>query len=154
MWPCPVCDGRNPIELDVCATCGTPFAVLMREERSRPTVDRRDAFRRSLLFPGLGHRMVGRELDGFARGVLFTMLAITTLLLTLSAATSGSLRLLFVVYVSATVAVYLATAFEAGRLADGGDLIVSSRALLWTTVAILLLSVVMVPLVMSSATRR
>src|SRR5439155_1155440 len=28
-WPCPVCGGKNPIQLDSCATCGTPFAQLM-----------------------------------------------------------------------------------------------------------------------------
>ncbi|HXF36884.1 MAG TPA: hypothetical protein VNO17_06860, partial [Actinomycetota bacterium] len=27
-WPCPVCDHRNPIEAEVCAVCGTPFARL------------------------------------------------------------------------------------------------------------------------------
>ena len=154
VWPCPVCDGRNPIELDVCATCGTPFASLMRQERERPTVDRREAFRRSLLFPGLGHRMVGRELDGFARSVLFSMLLIATVMLAFSGVPSGAVRFLFLLYAAATVAVYLMTAFEAARLADGGDLIVSSRALLWVTVTILLVSVVMVSLVIGTASKR
>ena len=154
MWPCPVCDGRNPIDLDVCATCGTPFASLMRQERTRPTVDRREAFRRSLLYPGLGHRMVGLELDGFARGVLFTMLLIATLMLAFSGVPSGAVRSLFLLYAAATVGVYLMTAFEAARLADGGDLIVSSRALLWATVAILLVSIVMVSLVIGTASKR
>jgi hypothetical protein len=154
MWPCPVCEGRNPIALDVCATCGTPFAVLMREERVRPQVDRRDAFRRSLIYPGLGHRMVGRELDGFARGVLFTMLLIATLMLAFAGVSSGAVKFLFLLYASATVGVYLMTAFEAARLADGGDLLVSSRVLLWVTVAILIVSVVMVSLVIGAATRR
>lgn len=154
MWPCTVCDGRNPIELDVCATCGTPFAALMRQERARRGFDRRDAFRRSLLFPGLGHRMVGRELDGFARGVLFTMLSIATLMLAFSGVASGSVRTLFLLYASATITVYLVAAIEAARLADGGDLIVSSRVLLWITVAILLVSVVLVSFVIGTATRR
>jgi hypothetical protein len=154
MWPCPVCEGRNPIELDVCATCGTPFAALMRQERVRPDVDRRDAFRRSLVYPGLGHRLVGRELDGFARGVLFTMLLIATLMVAFSGVSSGAVKFLFLLYASATVGVYLMTAFEAARLADGGDLLVSSRILLWVTVAILLVSVVMVSLVIGTATRR
>ncbi len=154
MWPCPVCEGRNPIDLDVCATCGTPFAALMRQERARPNVDRRDAFRRSLLYPGLGHRMVGRELDGVARGVLFTMLLIATVMLAFSGVPSGAVRFLFLLYAAATVGVYLMTALEAARLADGGDLLVSSRVLLWVTVAILLVSVVMVSLVIGTATRR
>jgi hypothetical protein len=52
------------------------------------------------------------------------------------------------------VGVYLMTAFEAARLADGGDLLVSSRVLLWVTVAILIVSVVVVSLVIGAATRR
>ena len=78
MWPCPVCETANPIELDFCATCGTSFASMMRQETSaRRRSTRATAFRRSLLFPGLGHRMIpGRAVDGFARGVLFAMLLI------------------------------------------------------------------------------
>jgi hypothetical protein len=142
------------MEHDTCATCGTPFATLMRQDRDRPTVDPGDAFRRSLLYPGLGHRMVGRELDGFARGVLFTMLLIATLMLLFSGVNSSAIRFLFLVYAVGTLAVYLGTAYEAKRLAEGGEEFVSSRALLWTTVAILLLSVVVVSLVIGTSGRR
>ena len=136
MWPCPVCDARNPIELDVCATCGASFASLMRQETARVRVDPRAAFRRSLMFPGLGHRMIpGREVDGFARGVLFAMLLIATLMLGLSGVHAGAVQFLFLVYLTASVLVYVLTAFEASRLAEGGEPLVSSRALLWATVA-------------------
>jgi hypothetical protein len=155
MWPCPICDSRNPIELDDCATCGASFASLMRQETVQVEVDPRAAFRRSLLFPGLGHRMVpGREVDGLARGVLFAMLLIATLMLGLSGVHAGAVLLLFLVYLGASVAVYLLTAFEAARLAQGGDPLVSSRTLLWATVAILLLSIVVVAFVIGTATRR
>ena len=153
-WPCPVCESRNAIDLDICATCGTPFAALMREERSRPKIDPGDAFWRSLLYPGLGHRMVGRALDGFARGVLFGMLLLATLMLGLSGVSNGAVRFLFLTYAATTISVYLMTAFEARRLAEGGDLLVSSRALLWATVGVLLLSIVMVALVIGTAVRR
>ena len=154
MWPCPVCESRNPIDLDICATCGTPFAALMREERARPKVDPGDAFRRSLLYPGLGHRMVGRAIDGFARAVLFGMLVLVTSMLGLSGVSTGAVRFLFLTYAAATISVYLMTALEARRLAEGGDLLVSSRALLWAAVGILLLSIVMVALVIGTAARR
>ena len=155
MWPCPICDGKNPIELDFCATCGASFASLMRQETARVKVDPRAAFRRSLVFPGLGHRMVpGREVDGFARGVLFAMLLIATLMLGLSGVRAGAVLLLFLVYLAASVTVYLLTAFEAARLAEGGEPLVSSRTLLWATVAILLLSIVVVAFVIGTATRR
>ena len=63
-WPCPVCGGKNLIQLDSCATCGTPFAQVMRvpDERARDRAARRgDPF---VDLPGLGHRAVGRGLDG------------------------------------------------------------------------------------------
>jgi hypothetical protein len=155
MWPCPVCDGKNPIELDFCQTCGASFASLMREETVRVRVDPRAAFRRSLVFPGLGHRLLpGREVDGFARGVLFAMLLLATLMLGLSGVRAGAVLLLFLVYLCASVAVYLLTAIEAARLAEGGDPLISSRTLLWATVAILLLSIVVVAFVIGTATRR
>lgn len=154
-WPCPVCDSKNPIELDFCATCGTSFASLMRQETARVKVDPRAAFRRSLAFPGLGHRMIpGRQVDGFARGVLFAMLLVATLMLGLSGVFSGAVLFLFLIYLGASVSVYLLTAFEAARLAEGGDPLVSSRTLLWATVGILLLSIVVVALVIGTATRR
>jgi hypothetical protein len=155
MWPCPICEGMNPIELDFCATCGASFASLMRDETVKATVDPRTALRRSLFFPGLGHRMLpGRDVDGFARGTLFAMLLIATLMLGLSGVRAGAVLFLFLVYLGATVAVYLVTAFEAARLAGGGEPLVSSRTLLWATVAILLLSIVVVALVIGTATKR
>ncbi|MEO8423299.1 MAG: hypothetical protein ABI595_05215 [Actinomycetota bacterium] len=155
MWPCPICDSRNPIELDNCATCGASFASLMRQETTLVKVDPRAAFRRSLLFPGLGHRMVpGREVDGFARGVLFAMLLLATLMLGFSGVRAGAVLLLFLIYLGASVLVYLLTASEAARLAEGGEPLVSSRTLLWATVAILLLSIVVVAFVIGTASRR
>jgi len=154
-WPCPVCESKNPLDLDICATCGASFASLMRQEASRPAVDPGVALRRSLLFPGLGHRLVaGREVDGFARGVLFGMLLIAALMLGFSGVHSGAVFLLFLLYLVATVFVYVLTAFEASRLAQGGQPLVPSRTLLWATVAILFLSIVVVTLVIGTATRR
>ena len=155
MWPCPVCESRNPIELDFCATCGASFASLMRQETTVVKVDPHAVFRRSLIFPGLGHRSIpGREVDGFARGVLFAMLLIATLMLGLSGVFAGAVLFLFLVYLAASVAVYLLTAIEAARLAEGGEPLVSSRAILWATVAILLLSIVVVAFVIGTASRR
>jgi len=127
----------------------------MRQQGARVDVDPRAAFRRSLMFPGLGHRMVpGREVDGFARAVLFAMLLLATVMLGFSGVHTGAVLLLFLVYLGATVLVYLVTATEAARLAEGGEPLVSSRTLLWATVAILLLSIVVVAFVIGAATRR
>jgi hypothetical protein len=154
-WPCPACESKNPLDLEICATCGTSFASLMRQEVTRAHVDPRAAFRRSLAFPGLGHRLVaGREVDGLARGVLFAMLLIATLMLGASGVDSGAVWLLFSAYLLATVSVYLVTAFEASRLAEGGQPLVPSKTLLWATVGILFLSIVVVTLVIGTASRR
>jgi hypothetical protein len=154
-WPCAVCGTRNPIELDFCETCGASFASLMRQETLHVKVDPRAAFRRSLLFPGSGHRMIpGREVDGLARSVLFAMLLLATLMLGFSGIRSGAVLVLFLVYLAATIGVYLLAAFEAARLAQGGEPLVSSRALLWATVAILLLSILVVAFVIGTSGRR
>ncbi len=154
-WPCAVCGTRNPIELDFCQTCGASFASLMRQETVHIKVDPKAAFRRSLRFPGSGHRMIpGREVDGLARSVLFMMLLLATVMLGISGVRTGAVLLLFFVYLAATIGVYLLTAFEAARLAEGGDPLVSSRALLWATVAILLLSILVVAFVIGTSGRR
>lgn len=152
-WPCPVCERINAIELDACVTCGTTFGAAMRRGGDRPAVDPDLAFRRSLLYPGLGHRLVGRELDGFARGVLFAMLLLATAMLASSGVSSGALGAMLLLYATATLTVYLGSAIEARRLAAGGSMIVSSRALLWASVAILLVSVVVVSLVIGTGSR-
>ena len=80
-WPCTVCGATNAIELEVCETCGTPFATVMRGT-DRRSADPEAARRRSLLFPGAGHTMLGYPIDGFARGALFALsLALALLLL-------------------------------------------------------------------------
>lgn len=154
-WPCAVCGTRNPIESDFCETCGASFASLMRQETVHIKVDPKAAFRRSLRFPGSGHRMIpGREVDGLARSVLFAMLLLATVMLGTSGVRTGAVVLLFLLYLAATIGVYLLTAFEAARLAEGGEPLVSSRALLWATVAILLLSILVVAFVIGTSGRR
>jgi hypothetical protein len=137
-WPCPVCGERNPIVLDACATCGTPFASAMRQDRERPDVDPSAVFGRSLLFPGLGHAKLGLGAEGFARGALFVILLSVTLLIGFAGASSALLKILLVTFASGTIGVYLLTAIEARRLAEGGRPMVSTRLLLWVTVGVLM----------------
>jgi hypothetical protein len=154
MWPCPICGERNAIELDVCATCGTAFAALMRKGTEASRVDPATAGRWSLVFPGLGHAKAGRGADGLARGVLFTILLLVTGLLLVSGAGNGLVRTELLLFAAGTVAVYALSAMEARRIAEGGDPIVSSRALLWTTVGVLMTSVVLIALVIGTTPRR
>lgn len=150
-WPCPVCGARNPIELDACARCGTPFAALMREAPEAHAVEPKEALAWSLIFPGLGHRAAGRPLDGLARGVLFGMSFAMALLMGLAGVRSGPTFAIFALFLVTALVVYAGSAFEAYRIAQGEDVLIGSRALLWVLVGLILLSVVMLALAVVSA---
>ena len=153
-WPCPICGEENPIELDVCAVCGTPFATVMRAEPERPAVAPRDAMIRSLLFPGLGHQLVGRGTDGMARGVLFVVTAGIAVLLGLATAASGSLTASFALFVLAAIGVYVMSAVEAYRLAEGEDLLVPTQTLVWILLGVVFLGVALLAFGVVTATHR
>ena len=141
MWPCPTCGSLNPIELDVCAVCGTSFAQLLREDEPVPTVSPRDAFLWSLVFPGVGHAKAGRGPDGIARGTLFVLTFGLTLVIVLSGVSSPPVFAVVALLLVSAIAIYLGSAAEAYRIADGGSTFVSSRALLWATVALIMVAV-------------
>lgn len=153
-WPCRVCGSRNPIESDVCVTCGTPFATLMREEPERRDVAPRDAVAWSLLFPGLGHRAVGRTTDGVVRGIVFALSFGMALLLGVAGVRSGPAFAVFLLLLLTGLAVYALSAVEAHRLASGGDLLIPSRPLLWALVGLIFVSIAILALAVMGATRR
>jgi hypothetical protein len=153
-WPCPVCEARNPIDLDACATCGTPFASAMRRDREAPVVDPSVAFGRSLLFPGLGHARLGLAAEGFARGILFLILLVVTLLVAVAGASSPLLKVLLITFATGTLGVYLLTALEARRIAEGGGPMVSTRLLLWVTVGVLMASIALIVVVIGTTPTR
>lgn len=153
-WPCPTCGNANPLELDACAVCGTTFASLMRQDEAPPRIDPKDALSASLLFPGLGHRKIGRGLDGLARGVLFVVLVSMAGTVFLAGVSSQATFGVFALFLGSALAVYLGTAWEAYHMADGGRALVSSRALLWATVAVIMASVLMLAMSVVTVTRR
>jgi len=153
-WPCPVCGGKNPIQLDSCATCGTPFAQVMRAPGERTRIEPRDAAIRSLIFPGLGHRALGRGIDGLARGVLFAVTFGLGVLLAIAAAGSGALVAAFALFLVAGVSVYAMSAVEAHRLAQGGDLIVETKVLMWALVGVVFVGVGLLVFGVVTATHR
>lgn len=152
-WPCGVCGARNPIEAETCATCGTPFAQVMRETPTARTVDPKDAVTASLLFPGLGHRKVGHGMDGLARGILFGLSFGMALLVGISGTGSPALFMVFVLFLVTALAVYAFSAYEASHLAKGGDVLISSRALLWVLVGLVMLSTLLLAMAVLSANR-
>jgi hypothetical protein len=152
-WPCPVCGTNNPIVLEACEVCGTPFAAVMRGD-TRRDADPDAAFRRSLLFPGLGHAMLGYSLDGFARGAVFTLAVLVAILLPLSVPTTSLTILAVVLSVAAAAGVYALSAVEVKRLVQRRGLIVESRFLLWGAVGLMMLTVGAIALSVASETRR
>jgi hypothetical protein len=126
----------------------------MRAESRRPDVEPGAALRRSLLFPGLGHALVGRGTDGMARGVLFAVTIGIALLLGLSAASSGAIAASFVVFLLAAIAVYAMSAIEAYRLAEGGDLLVPTQMLVWALLVVVFLGIGLLAFGVVTATRR
>ncbi len=140
-WPCPTCGSQNDIALDVCSVCGTSFGQLLREERTAPTISPREAFLWSLTFPGVGHAKAGRAPDGIARGTLFVLSFGLALVIVMSGVSSPPVFGVVVLLLGSAMVLYLGSAAEAYRIAGGGSPFVSSRALLWATVALIMLSV-------------
>ncbi len=152
-WPCPVCGTRNPIVLEACEVCGTPFAVVMRGE-TRREVDADAAFRRSLLFPGLGHAMLGYSLDGFARGAVFALAVVVLIFLPLSVPTTALTILATVLSAAAAIGIYAMSAVETKRLTQRRGLVIESRFLLWGAVGLMMVTVGAIALSVASETRR
>lgn len=141
IWPCPTCGSSNPIELDVCRVCGTSFAQLLRQDEPGPTVAPRDAFLWSLTFPGVGHAKAGRTPDGIARGTLFVLTFGLALVIVLGGVNSPPVFGVVALLLVSALTIYVGSAAEAYRIADGGSTFVSARALLWATVALIMISV-------------
>ena len=140
-WPCPTCGSQNPLELDACSVCGTSFAQLLRQDEPGPAISPRDAFLWSLTFPGVGHAKAGRAADGIARGTLFVLTFGLALVVVLSGVSSGPVLGVVALFLVSALTIYLGSAVEAYRIADGGSPLVSARTLLWATVALIMISV-------------
>jgi hypothetical protein len=154
-WECPVCGVRNPIEADRCPACQTPFGRLFETAEERPRIEPRTAMLWSLVLPGLGHWKVGLRADAVARMVLFAWTLGTVLVVVASRAGSGfgSSTSLFVLYLGSATGIYVLSAIDAARAADGRPPVVSSRVLLWASAALVLASIALATLVTLPAAR-
>ena len=152
-WPCSVCGARNPIFLEVCESCGTPFAAVMRGV-TRRDVDAQAAFTRSLVFPGAGHAMLGYPIDGFARGVLFVLSLGLAIFLSIAGLHSGPMLLAIVLMLGLAIGVYVLSAMETKELAARGRLTVPSKYLLWASVGVMFLVVGAIALSVATSARR
>src|SRR5205814_4512609 len=100
---------------------------------------------------GLGHRAIGRAGDGIARAVLFLMALAIAIVALLSGATVPAVASVALLFGTIAIATYVGTAFEAARMARGGGAVLSSRAILWILVGLLMGSVLILSLLVVSA---
>jgi len=135
--------------------CGTPFAQLFAEPEERVQIAPARAMAWSLLWPGLGHWKAGHRLDGVARMVLFawTLGTVVVFLASRSGGGLGSGTALFVLFLAASVLLYVVAAVDARRIASGEEALVSSRVLVWVSVGLVVASVVLAMLVTLPAAR-
>jgi hypothetical protein len=143
-WPCPVCGNPNPIAMNLCLACGTPFARLFQEPERLPEIDPKTAALWSLLFPGLGQWKSGRSLDGIARMVAFLIPFGTMLLIVVSRLGRGGLgstTLLFSLFLVACLVAWSTSAIDAYRAASGVDPLIGPRKLLWGLAGLILVAV-------------
>jgi len=152
-WPCSVCGTHNPIFLEVCEVCGTPFAAVMRGV-TRRDVDPQAALTRSLVFPGAGHAMLGYQIDGFARGVLFVLALGIAIFLSVAGLHSGPMLLAIVLTLGLAIGVYVLSALEIKDLAARGRLMVASKYLLWGSVGVMFLVVGAIAMSVATSARR
>jgi hypothetical protein len=152
-WPCSVCGARNAIDVEICETCGTPFAAVMRGA-GRVRIDPETARKRSLFFPGAGHAMLGYPLDGFARSALFVLALVLAVLLLVAVPHAGPALLAIVLTLGLAIGVYVLSAVEIDDLAARGHLIVPSKFLLWGGVAVMFLVVGAIALSVATTARR
>lgn len=149
VWECPTCQTENPIDAVTCRGCGTPFARLLEEERQGPALEPGRAVSRSLLFPGLGHAAAGRGAEGLARAVVFgyTLAIVITVLVMRSGEGFGPFLPLVLISAAAGIALYALSAVDAGRLARGEQQVLSSRALLYGAVGLMLVTIIILVIV-------
>jgi len=148
-----VCGAHNPIFLEICETCGTPFATVMRGV-TRRDVDPQAALTRSLLFPGAGHAMLGYQIDGFARGALFALSLAIALFLLVARLHSGPMLWAILLSLGLAIGVYILSALEIQDLASKGRLIVPTKILLWVGVGVIFLVVAAIALSVATSARR
>ena len=154
-WNCPVCGEGNAMSEDRCTACGTPFARLFQEPERRPDLQPGTAVGLSALWPGLGHWKLGRRLDGVARMVLFVWTFGTVLVLAFSRSGGGlgALTSLFLLFVVATLLLWVLSALDSYRIASHEEPLVGSRTLLWGAVALVVVSALLATIVAFPAAR-
>ncbi|MCA1727745.1 MAG: zinc ribbon domain-containing protein [Actinobacteria bacterium] len=146
VWDCPACGTENPIDSPLCSACGTPFRKVLVEPEEEIEVDPGRAAMWSLVFPGVGHIIIGRRGEGIARAVVFAF-ALMTGLVSLGAVTRGSgavYLMLMILSLGAAAALYVVSTLDAGRAATRLPPLLPSRVLMYGGLGLMMASLVVV----------
>lgn len=140
-WCCAACDAWNPLERSTCAVCGTSLTEsLQQDENPAPErVPLGTVVAASVLLPGAGHMLLGRQAAGIGRLILYLVWASGGLAL-LSAAAGADGTFLPALPLLTGAFVLLATSVLDAVAVRRGDVtteILSVRALLWLTVGVI-----------------
>jgi hypothetical protein len=111
----------------------------------------------SMVLPGLGHWRLGRRGDALARFAVFGWTFGSLVILLISRFGKGGLgptMPLFLLFLGGSVTVYVLSAMDAYRLAGGDPPIVSSRALMWGLVGLIVVSILLATFLILPAARR
>jgi hypothetical protein len=143
VWTCPTCGTDNVLEASICRACGTPFGALFREPEARRATSPQRAVALSLLLPGLGHAVAGRVAEGLARGVVFGYALATgiTVVVARSGLGLGPFLPLMLFGFAAAGFLYVVTAVDAGRVAQGIAPVLTTRMLLYGAATLMLVTI-------------
>jgi ribosomal protein L40E len=114
-WVCTVCDTSNSLADPHCSACGTSiYTAFGAADEEKIEVDPQRALLRSVMFPGLGHALAGQGLLGSAIGGVTLMALGFGIALAATAAGRYGWPLILL-----AVAVWVAAALDAFRIAGG-----------------------------------
>lgn len=134
-WRCARCDAWNPLVVASCVTCGAErqgFGDPARPPAPDPAARTR-LLVASAALPGLGHVLTRRTGSGVGRSIL----AVTWVLGAVLLATSGGAAASVAVLLFGAGIVWAGTLHDVLALFDGGRELLTSRALLWVTGAVI-----------------
>ncbi|HEU4480988.1 MAG TPA: zinc ribbon domain-containing protein [Actinomycetota bacterium] len=143
VWRCGTCDRENPIDVQVCAACGSPFAATVApEEGPQVSGDPGTAALLSLFFAGAGHAYLGLWPQAIARGVIHVWIVVTIVAGLLQTEFGGGV--VAALFVLVALAFALVSAHDAFREAqhDPGAVLLKGRSFLYLVIGLLLLLMV------------
>lgn len=152
LWTCRACETENPIELERCSACGTPFGDTLRgPEEAKVQRDPGKTAMFSLFLPGAGHAYLGLWGQAIARAVISVWVVFTALM---GAVQRSGGTVIAIVFGFAATALWIVGAHDAYREAEGNRSLVLLKGKLFLYVVLGLLLVLLVLLVTAGLSAR